>query len=132
MNLSPQFGFFELVVVAIVALIVVGPKELPKLMRMAGQAAAKARRMAEEFRSAFRQMARETEMEEMRREIEALKRNSGLAEAKRDVEDAVRPVEAALRGEAAEIQDAMNRPPKDEPQDKPALAAEDVAGSRAP
>ncbi|MCK5746867.1 MAG: twin-arginine translocase TatA/TatE family subunit [Oricola sp.] len=33
MNLLPQFGFFELVLVAVVALIVVGPKDLPRLMR---------------------------------------------------------------------------------------------------
>ena len=69
MNLVPQFGFFELVMVAIVALVVVGPKELPRLMRMAGKMFAQARRMASEFTAAFDQMARESEMEEMRKEL---------------------------------------------------------------
>ncbi len=97
MNLTPQIGFFELVVIAVIALVVVGPKELPRLMRMAGKFAAQARRMAGEFQSAFDQMARETELEEMRREIEALKRNNPVAEAKRDVEAALKPVETSLR-----------------------------------
>jgi sec-independent protein translocase protein TatB len=108
MNLSPQFGFFELVVVAIVALIVVGPRELPKLMRMAGQAAAKARRMANEFRSAFDQMARESEMEEMRKEIDSLKRHNALAEAKREFDAAAKPVSIALREGADDPKDAAD------------------------
>ena len=58
MSLLPQFGFFELVVVAIIALVVVGPRDLPKLMRMAGRMAGQARKMAGEFRAAFDQMAR--------------------------------------------------------------------------
>lgn len=106
MNLSPQFGVFEIVVVAIVALIVVGPKELPRLMRMAGHAAAKARRMAGEFRAAFDQMARESEMEDMRKQIESLKRQSALAEAGREFEAATKPVETALREGARELKNS--------------------------
>lgn len=97
MNLTPQVGFFELVVIAVIALVVVGPKELPRLMRMAGKFASQARRMAGEFQSAFNQMARETELEDMRREIEALKRSNPVTEAKRDVEAALKPVETTLR-----------------------------------
>lgn len=97
MNLSPQFGFLELVVVAIVALIVVGPKDLPRLMREAGRWAGKARRMAQDFRNSFEQMARESEMEEMRREIESLKRNNVVAEAGRALEDSVKPIGSFAR-----------------------------------
>ncbi len=104
MNLTPQIGFFELIVIAVIALVVVGPKELPRLMRMAGKFAAQARRMAGEFQSAFNQMARETELEEMRREIEALKRNNPVAEARRDVEAALKPVETSLREAANDAQ----------------------------
>jgi sec-independent protein translocase protein TatB len=103
MNLLPQFGFFELVVVAIIALVVVGPQELPRLMRMAGKFAAQARRMASEFTAAFDQMARESEMEEMRKEIEALKKNNPVADAKREFEDAVKPAREALNRETNEI-----------------------------
>jgi sec-independent protein translocase protein TatB len=93
MNLLPGIGFFEIVVVAIVALVVVGPKDLPHLMRAAGRIVAQAKRMASEFSAAFNQMARESEMEEMRKEIDALKRNNVFTETKRSIEDAVRPVE---------------------------------------
>ncbi len=110
MNLVPQFGFFELVVIAIVALVVVGPKELPRLMRMAGKMFAQARRMASEFTAAFDQMARESEMEEMRKEIAALKNNNPLADAKREVDAAIRPVDAMMRREAGELRDAVTKP----------------------
>ncbi|MGE0407776.1 MAG: Sec-independent protein translocase protein TatB [Amphiplicatus sp.] len=116
MNLVPQFGFFELVVIAVIALVVVGPKDLPKLMRAAGKAVAQARRMAAEFTAAFDQMAREAEMEEMRKEIEALKRDNPLAEAKREIEDATRPIEESMREEQEKLTEAA-RPPLPEPAD---------------
>lgn len=110
MQLLPQFGFFELVVVAIVALVVVGPKELPRLMRSLGKLAAQARRLAGEFTAAFDQMARDSELDEMRREIEALKRDNPVAEAKREIDAALRPVNDAIRAEAGEVRDAMSKP----------------------
>ena len=110
MSLVPQFGFFELMVVAVIALVVVGPKDLPKLMRAAGRMVAQARRMAGEFMSAFDQMARETEMEEMRKEIEALKKDNVFSEAKRSLDDAMAPVEKSVREEAGEVRDAVNAP----------------------
>lgn len=103
MSLVPQVGFFELVVIAIIALVVVGPQDLPKLMHSAGKLAAQARRMASEFVAAFNQMAREGEMEEMRREIEALKRDNSFAEAKRSLDAAVAPVGRILRDEDEEL-----------------------------
>lgn len=106
MNLLPGIGFFEIVVVAVIALVVVGPKDLPRLMRLAGRLVGQAKRMASEFSAAFNQMARETEMEEMRREIDALKRTNVLTETKRSIEEAVRPVEKSLAEEAAGIEAA--------------------------
>ena len=107
MNLLPQFGFFELMLVAVVALIVVGPKDLPKLMRSAGRMVAKARSLAGEFTAAFDQMAREAEMEELRKEIDELKKNNPVADAKRAVDEAVAPVEKEFRDEAREIDKAV-------------------------
>ncbi len=110
MNLMPSVGFFEIVVIAVIALVVVGPKDLPRLMRMAGRTAAQARRMAAEFSAAFSQMARESEMEDMRRELDALKRNNVFADAKHSVDEAMRPVDAAVREEAAGIRSAASAP----------------------
>jgi len=74
MNLVPQVGMVELLTLAILALIIVGPKDLPRLLYGAGKIVGKLRRMADEFRAGFDQMAREVEIEEMRKEIEELKK----------------------------------------------------------
>jgi sec-independent protein translocase protein TatB len=76
-GLAPGVGGFELVVIGIVALLVVGPKDLPILMRRVGQMVAKARAMANEFRTSFDEMARQSELDELRKEVEALRTGQG-------------------------------------------------------
>ncbi len=70
----PQLGFAEIVVLALLAIIVVGPKDLPKLMKTLGQLMAKIRGMGQEFKEAFAEMTAEDEIAEMRREIQELKK----------------------------------------------------------
>ena len=72
-GLGPGVGGFELVVIGLVALLVVGPKDLPILMRRVGQMVAKARAMANEFRTSFDEMARQSELDDLRKEVEALR-----------------------------------------------------------
>ncbi len=62
-----MFGFdsLEFLVVAIVALVVIGPKELPNVMRTVGQWVGRARGMARHFRSGVDTMIREAELKEM-------------------------------------------------------------------
>ena len=55
----------ELLLIAIVALLVIGPKDLPKAMRFVGKWVGKARGVARQFRSGFDTMVREAELEEM-------------------------------------------------------------------
>ncbi|GAB5458167.1 MAG: hypothetical protein Hens3KO_11970 [Henriciella sp.] len=81
----PQFGFTEILLVAIVALVVVGPKDLPMMMRKLGQFIAKGRSIANEFRSAFDDIARQTELDDLRKEIEDLKRDNEMASAVEDL-----------------------------------------------
>lgn len=80
MSLVPQLGFAELMLLAVLALVVVGPKDLPKLMHGVGKAVGQLRRMADEFRASFDQMAREAEMEELRAEIDKLKTANPVTE----------------------------------------------------
>jgi sec-independent protein translocase protein TatB len=78
-----MFDFFSwqhLSIMLVVALVVVGPKDLPRLMNMAGKWAAKARTMAGEFRRSFDEMARESELAELRKEIDDLKKNNPIAD----------------------------------------------------
>lgn len=84
----PQFGLTEFMLVAIVALIVVGPKDLPLMMRKLGQFVAKGRAMAREFQSAFDDIARQAELDELRKEIEDLRRDNALTEAVNDMKKA--------------------------------------------
>ena len=110
MSLLPQFGFFELIMVAVIALVVVGPTDLPRLMKMAGKMVRQARSLAAEFTAAFNQMARETEMEEMRKEIEALKSDNVFADTKKSLDDAMKPIEDEIRKEDRAVRAAAAAP----------------------
>ncbi len=72
----PGVGGSELIVLVLVALVVVGPKDLPVLMRKLAQWVGKARSLAGEFRSSFEEMARQSDLEDLRREVEALRRTA--------------------------------------------------------
>ena len=69
----PEGRALEFLFAAIVALIVVGPKDLPVLLRKFGQFMAKVRSMAAEFRASFDEMARQSELDELRKEVEAMR-----------------------------------------------------------
>ncbi|MBX3506355.1 MAG: Sec-independent protein translocase protein TatB [Parvibaculum sp.] len=71
-----DLGWSELLLIVILAIIFVGPKDLPKLMRTVGQAIGKVRAMAREFQSSFDELARETELEELRKEVASLKNHA--------------------------------------------------------
>lgn len=68
-----DIGWSELLVIAVVAIIFVGPKDLPRMMRTIGRYVTKVRSMAREFQSSFEDMARETELEELRKEVTSLR-----------------------------------------------------------
>ena len=86
----------HILILLVVLLVVVGPKDLPRLMRMMGQWVGKARNMANEFKKSFDDMARQEELDKLRLEIEEL-RNSNLNVA----EDAQRVAEADLPAETS-------------------------------
>ena len=67
------FSWSHILIVLIVALVVIGPKDLPRFMNMAGRWMGKARNMADQFRRSFDEMARQTELDELRKEIHALR-----------------------------------------------------------
>src|SRR6059036_2250886 len=62
-----DIGWSELVVIAVVALIAIGPKELPGVLRMVGQWMGKARKMAAEFQGQFQDAMREAEMADLKK-----------------------------------------------------------------
>ncbi len=66
-----DFNFSEMAVVAVVALVVIGPKDLPKALRVAGYWVGKARGVARQFRAGFDEMVREAELAEMEKKWQA-------------------------------------------------------------
>jgi sec-independent protein translocase protein TatB len=64
-----DLGMSELLVIGVVALIVIGPKDLPKALRVAGFWVKKARTLSREFQTSVEQMIREAELDEMRQEL---------------------------------------------------------------
>src|SRR5450830_263217 len=68
-----DIGWSELVVIAVVALIAIGPKELPGVLRMVGQWMGKARKMASEFQGQFQEAMREAEMADLKKSFDEVK-----------------------------------------------------------
>src|SRR6202041_2873194 len=68
-----DIGWSELVVIAVVALIAIGPKELPGVLRMVGQWMGKARKMAAEFQGQFQEAMREAEMADLKKSFDEVR-----------------------------------------------------------
>jgi sec-independent protein translocase protein TatB len=68
-----DIGWSELLVIGVVALIAIGPKELPGVLRMVGQWMGKARRMAAEFQGQFQEALREAEMADLKKSFDEVR-----------------------------------------------------------
>ncbi|MGE0828284.1 MAG: Sec-independent protein translocase protein TatB [Hyphomonadaceae bacterium] len=81
----PSLGFQEILLLAVIALVVVGPKDLPLMLRKLGRWTAKLRGMAQEFRSGFDELARQAELDELKKEVEALRQHQTFSELDREI-----------------------------------------------
>jgi len=86
-----DLSWSHILIVLIVALVVVGPKDLPKMMRTVGRWLGKARSMADQFRKSFDEMARQSELDELRTEIEALRAHHPLAGIEQSMHPSILP-----------------------------------------
>ena len=92
-----DIGWSEFLVIAVVALIAIGPKELPGVLRMVGQWIGKARRMASEFQGQFQEAMREAEMADLKKSFDEVKEaatgftsNNIMTSLHKDVGDALK------------------------------------------
>jgi len=105
----PEGRILDFLIVGVVALIVVGPKDLPLLMRKVGKFVAHMRGMAAEFRASFDEMARQSELDELRKEVEALRTGKpltaavGLEEEGGGVQSVFDDIHASLRESQAQM-----------------------------
>jgi sec-independent protein translocase protein TatB len=123
-----DIGWSELLILGVVTLIFVGPKELPVLMRTIGRYAGMLRRQANEFKAQFEGAMREMELEEMRKEMEAMQAsvNTEVMRASKTLSEAGNaPAQSAL-GENP-TQDALVKEAS-----SPATVATDVPPQPAP
>ena len=106
-----DFAWSELAVIAVVALVVIGPKDLPRVMRTVGIWVGKARAIAREFQSSLDQMMREAELDEMRKQVEQAT-NVNLAH---EIERTIDP--------AGELQKSLEEPTLPPPAPPPEASA---------
>ena len=84
-----DIGWSELLVIAVVAIVVVGPKDLPRLMRSFGHYAGKLRRAASDFQSQFEEAMRESEIDEVRKAIDSVRENTPAVDLKAPIDKPV-------------------------------------------
>ncbi len=88
-----DISWSELLLIGIVALIVIGPKELPGALRTLGQWMTKIRRMASEFQGQFQDAMREAELAELKKEMDDMAAKAGqfdpLEDVRKDIEKSV-------------------------------------------
>lgn len=108
----PDIGAGELLLIGIVALVVVGPKDLPMLMRRLGQFTARLRGMAAEFRASFDEMGRQSELDELRKEVEALRSGKMLDDemGRTDAQAVMREIESGLAHGDIQMHPPMSAP----------------------
>jgi sec-independent protein translocase protein TatB len=105
----------ELLIIAVVALVVIGPKDLPRVMRVVGQWVGRARGMARHFRSGIDEMIRQSELEELdkrwREENERIMKAHPLAGDFETVDALPPPVGGPIESDGEPPQDELPLPP---------------------
>jgi sec-independent protein translocase protein TatB len=97
-----DFDAGKLLILGVVALVVIGPKELPGVMRQVGQAVSKLRRMAAEFQSQFMEAMREAELDDLKKELASVQEAAKIDVDFNPVEDVKREMTAAITPPAAD------------------------------
>jgi sec-independent protein translocase protein TatB len=98
-------GYTELVVIALVAVIVIGPKDLPKVLRAFGRTMQKVRGMAREFQGHLDQAMREAGVDDIKKEINNLKTMNPVEDVKKEINSisASNPIPAVAKDLATEV-----------------------------
>jgi sec-independent protein translocase protein TatB len=104
------FGYTEMFVIAVVAIIVIGPKDLPRVLRALGKTVAKMRGMAREFQGHLDSAMKETGFDEVKKEFQNIKNSANIVEpVKKTVADDVKKQEDEFKKLFGEV------PPADAP-----------------
>ena len=114
-----DIGWSEFVLIAVVALIAIGPKELPGVLRMIGQWMGKARKMAAEFQGQFQEAMREAEMADLKKSFDEVREaasgftsNNIMTSLQKDVSSAlnIADIDKPAEAKVAEATEAIATP----------------------
>src|SRR5436305_9665041 len=106
-----DISWSELLVIAVVAIIVIGPKDLPRVLRSVGRWSGQVKRMARDFQNQFNEALREAELDSLKKDVEDIAKIDPMAD-----------VRTEMAKTNAEIMTELNKPVLD-----PALPAAPVA-----
>jgi sec-independent protein translocase protein TatB len=103
-----DFSWSELLLIGVVALIFIGPKELPGVLRTLGQWMSKVRRMASEFQNQFHDAMREAELADLKKEVDEMAAQAAvysnfdpLSDVRKEMETAKHDIESAVADKPA-------------------------------
>jgi len=102
-----DIGWTELLLIAVVAIVVIGPKDLPRAMRFVGQWTGKMKRMAREFQGQFNEALREAELDTVKRDVEAIAKIDPMADVRKEMTET-----------GAEIRKGLDKPAEPKPETK--------------
>ena len=119
-----DIGWSEMAVIALIALVVIGPKELPNAMRTVAKWARKARSLAREFQSGVDDMIREADLDDARKAFDATK----TFDVNKALEDTVDPT-GSLRAEAEDLRDTAKSAGSSEAEPEEAEAEAEESGT---
>src|SRR6266498_4154264 len=112
-----EIGWGELLIIGVVALIAIGPKELPGVLRTLGQWMSKLRRMASEFQSQFHEAMREAEMADLKKQVDDMTSQAQsyasfdpVAEVRRELDSTQQQIESAMADKPAEASPVTAEP----------------------
>ena len=112
-----EVGWTEMLVIAVVMIVVVGPKDLPKMLRTVGKMTAKMRSMAGDFQKQFNDALKEAELDDVKKSVDSLRSMNPMA----DIRKQLNPFEKAAADVRSGLQSAMS--PKPSMSSEPASAA---------
>ena len=106
-----EVGWTEMLVIAIVMIVVVGPKDLPNMLRTFGRTTAKLRSMAADFQKQFNEALKEAELDDVKKSVDELRGLSPVAEIRKQLN----PFEQAAADVRAGVDQAMKPKPAADP-----------------
>ena len=113
-----EVGWTEMLVIAIVMIVVVGPKDLPNMLRTFGRTTAKLRAMAADFQKQFNEALKEAELDDVKKSVDTLRSLNPAAEIRKQLN----PFEQA----AADVRSGVDAVMKPKPADDPSTPVADT------